>query len=46
MLVIYVVVVCRVSNWFGEIRGVKPRDKLDSTGSSGRCTGSAGRFWG
>jgi len=46
MLVIYVVVVRRASNWLGEITGVKPRDKLDSTGSLGWYTGSAGRFWG
>ena len=46
MLVIYVVIVGRASNWFGKIRGFKPRDKLDSTGSLGWYTGSAGRFWG
>ena len=46
MLVIYVVVVRRASNWLGEITGVEPRDKLDSTGSLGWYTGSAGGFWG
>ena len=35
MLVNYVVVVRRALNWFGEISGVKPRDKLGSTESLG-----------
>ena len=35
MLVNYVVVVRRASKRFGKIRGVKPRGKLDSTGSLG-----------
>jgi len=46
VLVTYIVVVRGASNWLGEIMGVKPRDKLDSTGSLGWYTGSAGRFWG
>jgi len=46
MLLNYVVVVYRASNWLGEIRGVEPRDKLGGTGSSGWYMGSAGRFWG
>jgi len=46
MLVTHVVVVRRASSWLGEIKGVEPRDKLDSMGYSGWYTGSAGRFWG